>query len=150
MSQYPSKHPVIVRVKICPPLRCLHFKIRRFFLIFRLSSNKTMLNGTEIRTEHKDVIHDVSYDYYGKRMATCSSDQTVKVKNYKFLHSPLYKAIPSPFRSGTKPPTASGRSQPVGRRIRGPCGVLRGPIRNSDKFSPHAPSTALPWCGRRR
>lgn len=40
-----------------------------------------MLTGTEIRTEHKDVIHDVSYDYYGKRMATCSSDQTVKVRN---------------------------------------------------------------------
>lgn len=38
-----------------------------------------MLSGTEIRTEHKDVIHDVSYDYYGKRMATCSSDQTVKI-----------------------------------------------------------------------
>lgn len=44
-----------------------------------------MLTGTEIRTEHKDVIHDVSYDYYGKRMATCSSDQTVKVRNTIFF-----------------------------------------------------------------
>lgn len=33
-----------------------------------------------IKSEHKDVIHDVVYDYYGQRMATCSSDQTVKVK----------------------------------------------------------------------
>ena len=32
-----------------------------------------------IQTEHKDIIHDVSFDYYGKRMATCSSDHTVKV-----------------------------------------------------------------------
>lgn len=32
-------------------------------------------------TDHKDLIHDISYDYYGDRMATCSSDQTVKV-NY--------------------------------------------------------------------
>lgn len=32
-----------------------------------------------IRAEHKDVIHDVVYDYHGQRMATCSSDQTVKV-----------------------------------------------------------------------
>uniref|UniRef100_A0A182YIG3 PX domain-containing protein kinase-like protein n=2 Tax=Anopheles stephensi TaxID=30069 RepID=A0A182YIG3_ANOST len=32
-----------------------------------------------IHTEHKDVIHDVAYDYYGQRMATCSSDQYVKV-----------------------------------------------------------------------
>jgi WD40 repeat protein len=30
-------------------------------------------------TEHKAVIHDVSYDFYGKRLATCSSDQKVKV-----------------------------------------------------------------------
>lgn len=45
-----------------------------------------MLTGTEIRTEHKDVIHDVSYDYYGKRMATCSSDQTVKVNSTKIEH----------------------------------------------------------------
>ena len=32
-------------------------------------------------TDHKDLIHDISYDYYGDRMATCSSDQTVKVGN---------------------------------------------------------------------
>lgn len=25
------------------------------------------------------MIHDVSYDFYGKRLATCSSDQKVKV-----------------------------------------------------------------------
>ncbi|XP_054089769.1 nucleoporin seh1 isoform X1 [Zeugodacus cucurbitae] len=32
-----------------------------------------------ISADHKDVIHDVAFDYYGRRMATCSSDQTVKV-----------------------------------------------------------------------
>jgi WD40 repeat protein len=32
-----------------------------------------------VPTEHADVIHDVAYDYYGERMATCSSDMTVKV-----------------------------------------------------------------------
>jgi len=30
-------------------------------------------------TQHADLIHDVSYDFYGKRMATCSSDQSIKV-----------------------------------------------------------------------
>lgn len=40
-----------------------------------------MFEPQEIRSEHKDVIHDVSYDYYGQRIATCSSDQTVKVYN---------------------------------------------------------------------
>eukprot|EP01128_Nolandella_sp_AFSM9_P005673 TRINITY_DN2794_c0_g1_i1.p1 TRINITY_DN2794_c0_g1~~TRINITY_DN2794_c0_g1_i1.p1 ORF type:complete len:380 (+),score=87.72 TRINITY_DN2794_c0_g1_i1:152-1141(+) len=28
---------------------------------------------------HDDIIHDVSFDYYGKRLATCSSDSTIKV-----------------------------------------------------------------------
>ena len=38
-----------------------------------------MFENQAIHTEHKDVIHDVAYDYYGQRMATCSSDQFVKV-----------------------------------------------------------------------
>lgn len=29
--------------------------------------------------EHKDLIHDVAYDFYGRRMATCSSDQVIKI-----------------------------------------------------------------------
>lgn len=41
-----------------------------------------MFEPQEIRSEHKDVIHDVLYDYYGQRIATCSSDQTVKVIYY--------------------------------------------------------------------
>lgn len=32
-----------------------------------------------IKVDHEDLIHDVAYDFYGKRMATCSSDQKVKV-----------------------------------------------------------------------
>ncbi|CAG9766553.1 unnamed protein product [Ceutorhynchus assimilis] len=38
-----------------------------------------MFECQEISAEHKDLIHDVSYDYYGDRIATCSSDQYVKV-----------------------------------------------------------------------
>lgn len=33
----------------------------------------------KIATTHEDLIHDVQLDYYGKRLATCSSDRTVKV-----------------------------------------------------------------------
>lgn len=33
----------------------------------------------KIDPEHKDLVHDVSFDFFGKRMATCSSDQSVKV-----------------------------------------------------------------------
>ncbi|XP_077865767.1 nucleoporin SEH1-A-like [Saccoglossus kowalevskii] len=32
-----------------------------------------------ISAEHKDLIHDVAYDFHGRRMATCSSDQSVQV-----------------------------------------------------------------------
>lgn len=37
----------------------------------------------QIESEHKDLIHDVSFDFYGKRMASCSSDQSVKVRFLK-------------------------------------------------------------------
>ena len=38
-----------------------------------------MFVSKAIPAEHKDLIHDVSYDFHGQRMATCSSDQVVKV-----------------------------------------------------------------------
>jgi len=30
---------------------------------------------------HGDIVHDVAYDHYGRRVATCSSDNTIKVFN---------------------------------------------------------------------
>ncbi|XP_067929006.1 nucleoporin SEH1-like isoform X2 [Watersipora subatra] len=39
----------------------------------------TVLSVKATSTDHKDLIHDVSYNFYGDRMATCSSDQHVKV-----------------------------------------------------------------------
>lgn len=38
-----------------------------------------MFREHSINADHKDLIHDVAYDFYGRRMATCSSDQSVKV-----------------------------------------------------------------------
>lgn len=32
-----------------------------------------------IDTEHNDMIHDIQLDYYGKRLVTCSADQTFRV-----------------------------------------------------------------------
>ena len=32
-----------------------------------------------VLTKHEDLIHDIAYDFYGKRLATCSSDQKIKV-----------------------------------------------------------------------
>jgi len=36
-------------------------------------------DSVPIETAHEDMIHDAQLDYYGKRLATCSSDRTVKV-----------------------------------------------------------------------
>lgn len=38
-----------------------------------------MFNSEVITSQHSDLVHDVSYDFYGLRFATCSSDQTIKV-----------------------------------------------------------------------
>lgn len=48
-----------------------------------------MFEAHSINAEHKDLIHDVAYDYYGQRMATCSSDQSVKVL-FTFLFIPPF------------------------------------------------------------
>jgi len=34
---------------------------------------------TTINTSHEDMIHDAQMDYYGRRLATCSSDRTIKI-----------------------------------------------------------------------
>ncbi|CAK9293103.1 unnamed protein product [Gordionus sp. m RMFG-2023] len=38
-----------------------------------------MFKSIPIISNHKDLIHDVAFDYYGKRMATCSGDHTINV-----------------------------------------------------------------------
>lgn len=34
---------------------------------------------SSIDTFHGDMIHDIQYDYYAKRLASCSSDRTIKI-----------------------------------------------------------------------
>jgi len=41
------------------------------------SSVKAQMGGFWLK--HDDYVHDVQFDYYGKRIATCSSDQLVKI-----------------------------------------------------------------------
>ncbi|VDM15778.1 unnamed protein product [Hydatigera taeniaeformis] len=38
-----------------------------------------MFVSKSVHSNHADLIHDVAYDYYGQRMATCSSDQMIKI-----------------------------------------------------------------------
>jgi protein transport protein SEC13 len=34
-----------------------------------------------IDTQHEDMVHDAQMDYYGSKLATCSSDRTIKIYN---------------------------------------------------------------------
>mmetsp|Transcript_21142 Transcript_21142/g.35824 ORF Transcript_21142/g.35824 Transcript_21142/m.35824 type:complete len:320 (-) Transcript_21142:151-1110(-) len=34
---------------------------------------------TSIDSQHEDMIHDCQFDYYSKKLATCSSDRTIKI-----------------------------------------------------------------------
>lgn len=33
----------------------------------------------QFESGHADMVHDVEFDYYGKRLATCSSDRMIKI-----------------------------------------------------------------------
>lgn len=54
-----------------------------------------------IETQHEDMVHDAQLDFYGKRLATCSSDRTVKVLD-------IVNGTPS-----TKAETLEGHQGPV-------------------------------------
>lgn len=34
---------------------------------------------SSFKSGHEDIVHDAVYDFYGKRIATCSGDQNVKI-----------------------------------------------------------------------
>jgi len=38
-----------------------------------------MTSSFSFDSQHNDMIHDAQYDYYGKRLATCSSDKIIKI-----------------------------------------------------------------------
>ncbi len=50
------------------------------------NNNNTASNiflAKHIKTDHNDLIQDISYDFFGKRVATASLDQLVKIWNVK-------------------------------------------------------------------
>lgn len=43
------------------------------------NKDKGVSKSNSVETQHEDMIHDAQLDYYGKRLATCSSDKTIRV-----------------------------------------------------------------------
>eukprot|EP00741_Cyanophora_paradoxa_P005660 tig00000939_g5487.t1 len=44
-----------------------------------MAAAQTPLNSKTFDPLHEDQIHDIAMDYYGKRLATCSSDRIIKI-----------------------------------------------------------------------
>ena len=44
-----------------------------------MSTFNKLSGFNKLDTLHKDLIHDISFNYYGSMLATCSSDQTIKI-----------------------------------------------------------------------
>jgi len=44
-----------------------------------MSSGVKQTGSQKFESGHQDVVHDVTMDYYGKRIATCSADRTIKL-----------------------------------------------------------------------
>lgn len=42
-----------------------------------------MFLAKKIATGHKDLIHDIAYDFHGRRIATSSCDQNIKVGGFR-------------------------------------------------------------------
>ena len=44
-----------------------------------VSEGQTSRPAVSCETQHEDVVHDTQWDFYGRFMATCSSDRTVRI-----------------------------------------------------------------------
>lgn len=93
-----------------------------------------MFQARTINAEHKDLIHDVAYDFYGRRLATCSSDQSVKVvKSLCFKSADVFSCLFSFNRYSIWMRMMNGDVQQIGRLMQVLFGKLIGPIQNSVK-----------------
>ena len=56
--------------------RCIEFNRKKYFG----EKGQRMKPTFEVLSSpHGDLIHDIQYNYYGNKLATCSSDQSIKV-----------------------------------------------------------------------
>lgn len=61
---------------------CLRSVTVRSFLQGPTSAHPAIIMATstsQLDTQHEDMIHDCQFDFYGNKLATCSSDRTIKI-----------------------------------------------------------------------
>lgn len=92
-----------------------------------------MFDNQVIHTEHRDVIHDCSYDYYGQ-VKTKEAEKLLQTSDLLTIFSEWRHALqikPSKFGSRTR--RGNGLSHQVGRHIQVQFGVYLGDTLNSDR-----------------
>jgi WD40 repeat protein len=57
------------------------YALRKHFHIATFVAHKHTTTMAQVisNSGHDDMIHDAVLDYYGRRLATCSSDKTIKI-----------------------------------------------------------------------
>ena len=58
---------------------------QNFFLIEKLLKMVSIVNSVD--TTHEDMVHDAQMDFYGTKLATCSSDKTIKIFSVSGSHN---------------------------------------------------------------
>ena len=59
----------------------LKLQVRHHELAASLEQTMEELSAMEFTkfSQHADVVHDISFDFYGRRLETCASDKRIKV-----------------------------------------------------------------------
>ena len=69
---------------------------------------QSMFASSNYDTAHTDAIHDIQADYYGKRLASCSSDCTIII--HTIDNTPSSNSNPSTHSSTASPSSSSLRA----------------------------------------
>lgn len=100
-----------------------------------------------IDSGHEDLIHGAEIDYYGLNLATCASDNTVKVKIPNIIKFSIHYESFCRFSTSK---TAANDWKLTSKVMQVLCGKSHGHIPDSAAFSPVAVMTGRWFCGRKQ
>jgi len=88
------------------PSNCLH---SQSYITHSLHDFNMTAKAVQFETGHEEMIHDAQLDYYGKRLATCSSDRSIRIFD---VHSSNAQTLTSQIRGHEGPVWAVGWAHP--------------------------------------